>query len=82
MNKNKTKTYTTYNLNLASVFVALGLTLQDIEKNVSGKSLFIFNQSKQLNETIEKYWRKELLIEPQQLFDSAKFIKNRLYSEV
>jgi hypothetical protein len=77
----KKELFTTYNLNLSSVFVAMGLKLANVEKNPSGKSLFCFEHTKKLDEINEKYWRKELLCEPQLLFDSAKFLKNRLYSE-
>jgi hypothetical protein len=73
--------FTTYNLNLSSVFIAMGLKLEGLEKTPSGKSLFCFKHSKKLANVNEKYWRKELQCEPQLLFDSAKFLKNRLHSE-
>lgn len=78
--KNNKELFTTYNLNLSSVFVAMGLTLEKVEKTPNGKSLFYFQRTQKLDKTNKEYWRKELLCEPQLLFDSAKFLKNRIYS--
>lgn len=72
--------FTTYDIYLAAVLVAFDFPLERIEKTLSGKSLFYFNSSPVLDSTIQKYWKQELRVSPQVLFNSLKFIKNRLYS--
>lgn len=74
--------FTTYNLNFSAVLVCSGIKLIKIARNSGSKSLFCFENSPNIQEINDKYWRKELLIEPQLLFDSLKFLKNRLYSDL
>jgi hypothetical protein len=74
--------FTTYSLNLAAVLVAYGCKLEKVTSGVGFKSLFCFVNSKKLRDINDKYWRKELATEPQLLFDSLKFLKNRLYSDL
>lgn len=74
--------FTTYNLNFSAVLVASGIKLSKVDRGLGSKSLFCFENSKKTQEINDRYWRKELLIEPQLLFDSLKFLKNRLYSDL
>ncbi|MDD3661472.1 MAG: DUF5659 domain-containing protein [Candidatus Dojkabacteria bacterium] len=78
--KNKDMYFTTYDLNLAAVCVASGLPLENLERNPHGKSLFFFSHSTQLDEVIRDYWRGKLRINPVELFNALKSIKNRMYS--
>lgn len=81
-NENKAELFTTYNLNFSAVLVACGFKLQQVEKRLDSKALFCFENSSKLQDINNRYWKKELEIEPQLLFDSLKFLKNRLYSDV
>lgn len=72
--------FTTYNISLSAVLVAFDFKLEKIEKGMGSKSLFYFLNSTNLQDCNQEYWRKELTIEPQLLFDSLKFLKNRLYN--
>jgi len=72
--------FTTYDLNLSAVLLAKGLVLEEVKKNPKGKSLFYFQKSKKLGKLIDEYWREEIKIKPQDLFNSLKSIKNRIYS--
>jgi hypothetical protein len=74
--------FTTYNLNFSAVLVAGGFKLQQVDKGLGPKALFCFENTVKLQSVSDKYWRKELKIEPQLLFDSLKFLKNRLYSDL
>jgi len=74
--------FTTYNLNFSAVLVASGIKLAKVDSGLGSKSLFCFESSKKIQEINDRYWRKELLIEPQLLFDSLKFLKNRLYNDL
>lgn len=77
---NQETTFTTYDLNLSAVLLAKGEALEKVEKSQRGKSLFCFRKTKNLDSIISKYWKNELKIEPQALFNSLKAIKNRIYS--
>lgn len=74
--------FTTYNLNFSAVLVASGFKLERVDKGLGSKALFCFENTIKLQAINDKYWRKELIIEPQLLFDSSKFLKNRLYSDL
>lgn len=73
--------FSTSDLNLSAVLVANGFPLEYIEKDDLSKSTFHFIKSKQLDQLIEQYWRLELRIEPHELFNSLKALKNRMYNE-
>jgi hypothetical protein len=78
---NDLKTYfTTYDLNLSAVLLSKGFSLEKIDKQQSGKALFSFVESKKLYIVIDQYWKDQLKISPQKIFNSLKAIKNRLYS--
>ena len=47
----------------------------------SHKAYFSFEQTKELTDLIQTYWRGELRIEPKTYFDQLRTIKARLYSE-
>jgi len=81
MEKNK-DLFTTYNLNFSAVLVASGFKLKHVAKKFGSKALFYFENKTKLQTINDKYWRKELRIEPQLLFDSLKFLKNRLYNDL
>ncbi|MDQ3098301.1 MAG: DUF5659 domain-containing protein [bacterium] len=53
---------------------------ETIDRQNPRKAQFIFIRNSQLDELIEKYWKKELLVEPRQYFDQLRAIKNQLYS--
>ena len=72
--------FTTYDLNISAVLVALGHPLDHIERKKNGKALFFFKSSPDIKKIIQNYWKQEITINPQKLFDSLKFLKNRLYS--
>lgn len=47
----------------------------------SHKAYFFFEQTKELTNLVEAYWRGDLRIEPKTYFDQLRTIKARLYSE-
>ena len=72
--------FTTYDLNLSAVLLAKGCKLEKTEKKNNGKALFSFAETKKLHIVIDQYWKDQLKISPQKLFNSFKAIKNRLHS--
>jgi len=81
MSKNK-DLFTTYNLNFSAVLVASGIVLHKVDRGIGSKALFCFENSQILQSLNDKYWQKELKVEPQLLFDSLKYLKNRLYNDL
>lgn len=71
---------TTYDLNISAVLVALGHPLDHLERKDKGRALFFFKSSPAAKKAAQDYWKQEIKINPQKLFDSLKFLKNRLYS--
>lgn len=60
--------------------ISLFYPFEKIDKQNPRKAQFIFIRNNQLDELVEKYWKKELLVEPRQYFDQLKAIKTQLYS--
>lgn len=64
-----------------STAISLWFPLQEIDKSQNPRrALFIFSRSNELDEIVDKYWKKELLVEPRQYFEQLKALKGRLYS--
>ncbi len=78
--KKEAQHFNTFDLNLAAVLLAKGYILEQVQRNSNGKSLFVFDESDALKKLIEKYWKGNLKMNPQDVFTSLKVIKNRLYS--
>jgi hypothetical protein len=76
----ESKLFQTQDLNLTAVLIVESFRLDDIEKNKEGKATFIFCNSVSLQTKISQYWNNELLVNPQDLFNALKFLKNRIYS--
>lgn len=76
----ESKLFQTQDLNLTAVLIVESFRLEDIEKNKEGKATFIFHNSVSLQTKISQYWNNELLVNPQDLFNALKFLKNRIYS--
>lgn len=74
------KTFSTFDLSLATVLVALGFPVESLNMQNRNKVKFSFKRKNGLDEVIQGYWAKTLQIEPQILFANLKSIKNRLYS--
>lgn len=75
----KQNLFVSSDLALATV-VSLFFPIVVIDKQDPRKAIFIFTRSKNLSELVDKYWKKELLIEPRQYFDQLKSLKARLYA--
>lgn len=71
--------FTSSDLALTTV-VSLFFPIVAINKQNPRKAEFLFNRTKELNEFIDRYWKKELLVEPRAYFDQLKAIKARLYA--
>jgi len=72
---------TTHDLNVSAVLIAFGHPLDHIERQSNGRALFCFKSSPAVRKIAQSYWKPEVRVNPQKLFDSLKFLKNRLYSK-
>jgi hypothetical protein len=77
--KPKSSYFTTYDLNLSCALHALGFPIEKIERK-SNRGLFFFEQSAQLTDQVENYFKEQITLTPQAFSNSLKAIKNRLYS--
>ena len=77
--KQSNQFFTTYDLNLSSTLLSLGFQIEKIERKCN-RGLFFFQESPELNQKIDEYFKDQILVSPQSLFNSLKAIKNRLYS--
>lgn len=70
--------YSTADLALAAA-ISISSPLESIDKTDSHRVLFVFMLSKQIEEFIDKYWRRELRVEPRCYFDQLRALKARIY---
>lgn len=80
MSQNKTY-YESQSLPLAATCICLGISLDSITKAPDGKSIFIFPKSKELDQILENFWKKSLVIEPNSFWEAIRFLKSRIYGE-
>lgn len=79
VNKTSPQCYKTSDLGLATA-LSLFFPIKAIDRANSRKVLFVFNQTKELDDFIDKYWLKEIVVEPQVFTNQIKNIKTRIYS--
>ena len=76
----KTKTFSTYDLGLATTLVTLQHNLLELDKSNPKKVKFVFEDKKNIQEATTKYWNNSVKLPAQSLFNNLKVLKNRLYS--
>lgn len=80
MNKNHWKT-TSLSLAVA-IHVSTDSKLLFVERISEKQSSFVFNSSSQIEQSIERFWRKELLVDALSYFEALRYFKARLYQGV
>lgn len=73
--------FTNYDLGLSTALISLGFELWGLDKENRKKVLFIFEQTDELLDTVNRYWADKLEINARTLFDNQKMLKNRIYSD-
>lgn len=71
--------YKTSDLGLVTT-LSLFFPVRTIDRSNSRKVLFVFDQTDELNDFVNKYWRNEVVVEPQTFTNQIKNIKTRIYS--
>lgn len=71
--------YKTSDLGLATT-LSLHFPVKTIFRSNPRKVLFVFEQTDELNDFVDKYWRNGIVVEPQTFTNQIKNIKTRIYS--
>lgn len=82
--KNETKQndfYKTSDLACSATLTLFGFPIERIERVNPRKALFVFRKNPKLDEILNKYWKRQLKVEPAAYFEQLSFIKARIYSE-
>ena len=77
------KIFSTRDLNLAATLVTLKFFNKSIDYQIEGNrgmpvGYFNFVQSKELDDTIQKYWRDELAVEPKAFTSTVRSLKAQI----
>ena len=76
----ETPEFSTQDLNLSATLLVKGFVLKEIVKTPKGKATFVFTPDDQISLIIQGYWDNNLKVNPQDLFNAIKLLKNRIYS--
>jgi hypothetical protein len=71
--------FKTSDLALATAISVLGVAIEAMQQTDSERMNFIFTKSDKLTDIVNKFWRGELLVEPQSYFNQLKVLKTRIY---
>lgn len=81
MYKNEAKTfYETNSLPLSATLICLNIPLDSLRKDPDGKFVFIFPHTGSLNQILESFWKKSLVVEPNSYWEALRFVKSRMYA--
>ncbi len=72
--------FKTSDLLITSYLIYSGYTLEQIDRANKSKAVFCVLRDKNIDQIIEDYWQKKLLVEPIAFFNTIKEIKSRLYN--
>ena len=75
-----TNPFSTYDLGACAGLVSVGYPLLQIDRSKGPKALFLFENSDDVVESAQQYWRGELQVNALAYFNALKNIKNQLYS--
>ena len=71
--------FRTSDLALATAISVLGVAIEAMQQTDSERMNFIFAKSDKLTDIVNRFWRGELLVEPQSYFNQLKVLKTRIY---
>ncbi len=71
--------FRTSDLALATAISVLGIAIEAMQQSDGERMNFIFAKSEKLQDIVNRFWRGELLIEPQSYFNQLKVFKTRIY---
>ena len=71
--------FKTSDLALATAISVLGIAIEAMQQSDGERMNFIFAKSEKLQDIMNRFWRGELLVEPQAYFNQLKVLKTRIY---
>jgi hypothetical protein len=71
--------FKTSDLALATALSVLGIAIEAMQETDGERMNFIFTKSDKLTDIVNRFWRGELLVEPQAYFNQLKVLKTRIY---
>lgn len=74
------KYFHTTDINIASILMTLGFSLQGVNKSNPNKILFLFTDSSKIEKTINEFYARKIKVEPLELFYSQRLLKNIIFS--
>jgi len=63
-----------------STTLSLYFVIKEVVRNNPRTVLFVFDKTSELDDFVDKYWKGEILVEPQTFTNQLKKIKTRIYS--
>jgi len=75
------KTYATYDLNLASTLLTLGYKLIELDRENIRKVKFVFKHRKGIEQSINDFWDDKITLPAKTLLANQKTLKNRIYTD-
>jgi hypothetical protein len=75
--------FKTTDLALATTLFSVNIPLEYIERYSDTKKVnFVFSRgNNDLERILQKFWRKEIRVEPQTFFQNLRLLKNRIYEK-
>jgi hypothetical protein len=73
------KVFRTADLSLTAALCVSGYVIEEMDRVSPTRSVFIFEDSVELQDAINGYWRGGLKVEPQAFFNQMKTLKARIY---
>jgi hypothetical protein len=71
--------FKTSDLALATAISVLGIAIEAMQQTDGERMNFIFTKSEKVQDIVNRFWRGELLVEPQSYFNQLKVLKTRIY---
>lgn len=66
---------------LIATLSSLGFPIEAVEQDPQARTIFHIQRSDGLDDAIQRFWRRELRIEPQEFNQHMKLVKARMYDQ-
>lgn len=73
------KYFQSSDLSLIAALQIFGYQIKKIERNDSGKAIFLVQPDDKLSGLVQDFWSRNLKVEPLRYFESLKVVKSRIY---
>ncbi len=64
---------------LIATLSSLGFPIEAVEQDSQARTIFHIQRSDSLDDVIQRFWRRELRVEPQEFNQHMKLVKARMY---